>query len=249
MADFYSSMTSLYANEPQSSWGRTIRTAPGSKVLISAPHGGGIEFTTSDIADKVAGSSYNFHTFRGLLPSGNFARLHVTSTNYDCPYMEAVNQAGDYTLTVHGASGTEAITYVGGWDIAGMNLVKTKLLAAGFRLEPPPAGLSGTGSLNITNRNSRGKGIQLELTTALRSSMKTDGSLNATFWAYVNAVRAALNEHTVEPADPVDPSDPTDPTDPVGGDDESYYYNTPTYILGGWVKRQQWKWWLYPRKR
>lgn len=247
MADFYSSMTALYANEPQSSWNRSIRTVSASKVLVSAPHGGGIEFTTTDIADKVAGSLYNFHTFRGLLPSGNFARLHVTSTKYDCPYLESVNQAGDYTMTIHGASGTEAITYVGGWDTAGMELVKAKLSAAGFRLEPPPLGLSGTGSLNITNRNSRGKGIQIETTTALRSSMKTNGVLNHVFWDYVNALRAALSEHTAETAPPADPDDPSYPDDPTGGDDENYTSTVLVYSRSGSAKK--YKWWIYPRNR
>lgn len=236
MADYYDSMTQLYANEPSTSWSRTIRPVTGSLVLVSAPHGGGIEFTTTDMADKIAGSNFNFHTFRGLLPSGNFARLHVTSTRYDCPYMEAINQAGDYTLTVHGASGTIPVTYVGGWDIEGMNLVKQKLLAAGFTLQNPPAGLSGTGTLNITNRNSRGKGIQLELTTALRSSMKTNGVLNQIFWDYVNAVREALSIHTGETGGVVDPTDPSYPTDPPGGDDENYLYRK---------NKKKWKWWLY----
>ena len=246
MADFYPSMTSLYQNEPQSSWSRTIRTVPGCKVLISAPHGGGIESRTTDIADKVAGSIYNFHTFRGLFPSGN-RKLHVTSTHYDCPYLAAINGPGDYTLTVHGAAGTEAITYVGGWDTVGMSLVKTKLRDAGFRLEPPPVGLSGTGSLNITNRNARGKGIQLELTTALRASMKTDGVLNNIFWDYVNAIREALSIHTGVTANPADPSDPSNPGDPEGGEDEYYTPEIP-YVFGNGNKKK-YPWWLYTRKR
>lgn len=44
----------------------------------SAPHGGGIEPGTSEIADAIGGERGSFYTFGGLKSSGT-ADLHITS--------------------------------------------------------------------------------------------------------------------------------------------------------------------------
>jgi len=45
---------------------------------ILAPHGGGTEPGTSQIAKQIAGKDLSYATFEGLKPTGN-SRLHITS--------------------------------------------------------------------------------------------------------------------------------------------------------------------------
>ena len=54
MADKYHSMKELYTFEPMENYRLTSRRRPDSGVLILSPHGGGIEFLTSEIAREVA---------------------------------------------------------------------------------------------------------------------------------------------------------------------------------------------------
>ena len=42
-----------------------------SGVLVVAPHGGGIEPGTSDIADGIAGRKHSFYCFKGIKKFGN----------------------------------------------------------------------------------------------------------------------------------------------------------------------------------
>jgi poly-gamma-glutamate hydrolase-like protein len=53
-------------------------------AALVAPHGGGIEPGTSELADAIAASDLSFYTFEGLKPSGN-TDLHITSTRFDEP--------------------------------------------------------------------------------------------------------------------------------------------------------------------
>ena len=113
MADFYPSMTALYADSlnvegttygkrwKRHEWSQTVEAQstdnPETQKVITAIHGGGIEGGTSEVALAVAGyhpatfltatdalGLHDFWMFEGLLSSGN-TRLHVTSTNYDEP--------------------------------------------------------------------------------------------------------------------------------------------------------------------
>ena len=60
----------------------TARTVAGSKVAIVAPHGGGIEPLTAELADSIAGDDHNFYALRGLKNKGNKV-LHITSHRFD----------------------------------------------------------------------------------------------------------------------------------------------------------------------
>src|SRR5262249_61887052 len=76
---------------------RRARTA----FAIVAPHGGGIEAGTSELADAVAGATHSFYTFEGLKPSGN-RDLHITSTRFDEPMCLSLIGASDVVVTLHG---------------------------------------------------------------------------------------------------------------------------------------------------
>lgn len=199
MTDRYGSMEELYTEEPRAHYKLTTRPQPDSRVLVVSPHGGSIEWLTSEIADTVAGETFKFHDFAGRLPEDNFARLHVTSGNYDCLAVEALNQDSLYTLTVHGCIGHPGgkVTYLGGKDDAGRELVRKHLERAGFTVQDAPPHLSGMADDNIVNCNQRGKGIQLELSSALRRSFIEEGRPSGgigSFRRYCQALRSALSE-------------------------------------------------------
>ncbi len=48
-------------------------------TVILAPHGGGIELGTSEVAKQIAGEDLSCATFEGRKPTGN-SHLHITST-------------------------------------------------------------------------------------------------------------------------------------------------------------------------
>lgn len=199
MADLYSSMDELFTAEPRAHYKLTTRPHPRSNVLVVSPHGGSIEKLTSEIADTVAGENFKYHDFAGRLPDGNFARLHVTSRNYDCLVVDRLNRKSLYTLTIHGCKGKPGIkaTYLGGKDHKGRELVRKHLEQAGFTVKDAPPHISGMGDDNIVNRNQRRMGIQLELSGALRRQFLHEGGASASggsFHRYCQALRSALSE-------------------------------------------------------
>lgn len=202
MADLYPSMTALYATEPKANWSRTIRNI-NSTVLVAAPHGGGIEVRTTDVANGIASDVYKYFSFNGLLKSQGYQELHVTSTNYDCPYFKALNDKVDYTYTIHGCSGTTPIAYVGGLDTeAGVNLMN-HLRKAGFKTGLPPAKYAGTSTRNICNKNRRRKGVQVELTRSLRDSLVSNGKYTSTYYALISAFKAHIIDFTGQGANTI----------------------------------------------
>lgn len=197
MADRYRSMQELYDNEPRRHYRLTTRRRPHSRVLILSPHGGSIEWMTSDVARQVAGDQFNLHDFAGRMKSLNFETLHVTSKHYDCLAVQELNQTVDYSLAIHGCRGWQKITYLGGQDDVGRRIVRKHLEADGFITEEAPPHLSGLGRDNIVNQNLRGMGIQLELDTSLRQSFEGppgSGGYHPSFYTYCHALQAAMAE-------------------------------------------------------
>jgi len=172
-------------------------TRRASRIAIIAPHGGGIEPGTSELARAIAGWSYSCYTFEGLKKSGN-ELLHITSTLFDEPKCISLVQSSYSVLALHGYQGQQPITYVGGADGKLQAQLKQSLDAAGFEVRPAPAGVSGSQPHNVCNRGMSGAGAQLELTEALRLSMfrglKRQERKYSTrlFHDFVDAVRKAL---------------------------------------------------------
>lgn len=200
MTDNYNSMEELFTREPRAHYKLTTRSKPNSRVFVVSPHGGSIEYLTSEIADTVAGDLFKYHDFAGRLPESNFAKLHVTSRNYDCLLVERLNAESLYTLAIHGCTGKpgEKVTYLGGKDQVGRELVRRHLEAAGFKTAEAPPHLSGLGDDNIVNLNQRGMGIQLEISYAQRRELAelrlaTSDRFNL-FNRYCSALREALGE-------------------------------------------------------
>jgi phage replication-related protein YjqB (UPF0714/DUF867 family) len=161
-----------------------VRRKPESAIAILAPHGGGIEAGTSEIARAVAGSEFNLYLFEGILESGNFAALHLTSHRFDEPRCLALLSACDHVVAIHGCSGHVPQALLGGLDRGLKELMHEAIAAAGIEARPFGHRFRAVDPRNICNRGRRGAGVQVELTSALRLQPSND--------AIVAAMRSVL---------------------------------------------------------
>ncbi|MFK0015759.1 poly-gamma-glutamate hydrolase family protein [Streptomyces sp. NPDC091027] len=207
MADTYASYAQLAAAKTLGvDYLISSRAVVGARGAHIAVHGGAIEPATSQLADycaEVSGSSY--YAFQGMMSGGNSA-LHITSTRFDEPTVFQVLRAAEWTVSWHGTSGAEQITYIGGVDTELGTAIRERLTSVGFLVAPTtPIEIDGDDPLNIANRNQRGRGVQLELSRGLRESFYANGDLtlastanpdNRTnaFFAYATAVLTAVAE-------------------------------------------------------
>jgi phage replication-related protein YjqB (UPF0714/DUF867 family) len=174
------------------------RAAP--PFAIMAPHGGGIEAGTSEIADAVAGTRFSFHTLEGLKKDGNSV-LHITSTRFDEPMCLIMLGHSAIVITIHGEESEAAgeRVFVGGLDVGLGAAIEAALTQAGFNArEHPEPGLQGREPANLCNRGTSQAGVQLELSKAVRRSMfqslLPEGRQHPTakFHLFVEALAGAL---------------------------------------------------------
>ncbi|QDY76203.1 poly-gamma-glutamate hydrolase family protein [Streptomyces qinzhouensis] len=201
---------------------------PGTAVL--ALHGGGIETGTSEVALGIAGyhpkdlaptgaagdPRHDYWLFEGLRGSGQNAELHVTSTGCDDLHALGLAEGSLGVVSVHGFANSQVPGFdlvMGGLDQEFKALIRAQLELLATTGPNPwdisiidgsqvPA-LGGTDPANPCNRTLRKKGVQLELSGALRNSLFDDPSsrtgrantTNAKFWAFTGAVRAAIAAH------------------------------------------------------
>jgi len=170
MADRYVSVTELARIELRDvDFCIRQRTRP-SAITILAPHGGGIEPGTSEIAEAIAGAKYSFYAFEGIKTKGNHV-LHVTSVRFDEPECVALVAASERAVAIHGEGSTDSFVHLGGRDDEALDRLRIALERGRFRVERDSRpGLSGLDPANICNRTLRGAGVQMELSLGLRSS-------------------------------------------------------------------------------
>ncbi|ORT58177.1 poly-gamma-glutamate hydrolase family protein [Streptomyces sp. CB03238] len=179
MADTYRSYAELAAAKTRGVdyliSSRAVADARGSHIAI---HGGGIEPPTTQLADYCAATSgSSYYSFQGVMSSGNSA-LHITATRFDEPTVFQIQRGVEWTVSWHGASGSDQLTYIGGLDTELGEEIRNRLTAAGFLVAPSvPTEIDGDDPLNITNRNRTGRGVQLELSRGLRESFYAGGDL------------------------------------------------------------------------
>jgi phage replication-related protein YjqB (UPF0714/DUF867 family) len=201
MADKYSNFAELSLSEvPGIDFGILVRQARTAFAVV-APHGGGIEPGTSEIADAIAAGEFSFYAFEGLKSSGN-ADLHITSTRFDEPMCLTVVSRSTVVLTIHGEH-SEADgegVFLGGLDKAGPPAAPGPR-SEGLRGGPAPdPRLQGRERKNLCNRGACGKGVQLELSRAVRtemfSSLSREGRKQTTprFCDFVGALRGVLDD-------------------------------------------------------
>jgi len=167
---FYKNFAELSQSEREGlSYRRTTAKQPSGFVVI-APHGGGIEPGTSEIARAISGSVFSYYTFEGLKQAGN-EFLHITSALFDEPQCLQLVHDSEIVIAIHGCSGSEQVVYAGGLHGGLKTRLIDALLETGFdaRLAGDP--YAGNQSQNICNRGRSGLGAQLEISQALRRAM------------------------------------------------------------------------------
>lgn len=196
--DKYRTYEQLRQNETEDRDYTILYRDLSSEIVIMAPHGGGIEPGTIDVADALAGCEYTFYGFKALKKEGN-SDLHINSNAFDEPTaLNAVHQA-DIVVSIHGAKDRTGIVYVGGTNDELKQLIMQALQAAGFNavISGKP-GLRGVNPENICNRCKTGRGVQLELSRGLREILfdnLTHRSLRKKtiiFYQFVNTLKEAL---------------------------------------------------------
>lgn len=183
-ADRYCCFTELERNEKR---GRdfvitTVRRAT-SNCLVLAPHGGGIERGTSDIARAIAGENFNLYLFEGVKPAGNEG-LHITSSRFDEPSCLDILSSCDLVVAVHGCKGETERVLLGGLHRTLMSEISDSLQNRGIHVESSGHPFPATDPMNICNRGRSREGVQLELSSALRRSQNRH--------RVVDAMRAVL---------------------------------------------------------
>lgn len=166
-----------------------------SELVVLAPHGGGIEPGTSELARAIAGSNYSLYLFEGLKSANNFD-LHISSHRFDAPGCRALSQAAQVVLTIHGEGSAHPVVFVGGRDQSFLARMQDRLRSAGFtvRRHANPE-LQGEHPDNICNIGRSRAGVQLEISLGLRTllfaSLTRAGRQQPTplFHDFVSAVR------------------------------------------------------------
>lgn len=183
--DRYTSFADLARCEAKGiDYGITVVHRPASEIAVIAPHGGGIEKRTSEIARAIAGDEFNLYLFEGIKASGNFAALHITSRRFDEPSCLSLLRECSSVVAIHGCMRPDERVLIGGLDTELKNRVADALRQAGLRVDTDGHGFRAENPGNICNRGRSNKGVQLELSRPLR------GSANEP--RFVQAVRTVL---------------------------------------------------------
>lgn len=169
-----------------------------SGIVVMAPHGGGIEPGTSEIANAVAGAEHSLYCFEGLKKRGNSV-LHITSRQFDEPIGIGLAGISQTIVTIHGCREMEEIVYIGGRDKPLKENLTKAITDAGFAVDESSC-FPGISESNICNRSRTGKGVQLEISMGLRRTMFCDISrikrkkTTKVFADFISAVKSALSD-------------------------------------------------------
>jgi len=169
MRDKYPNFAALAFAESADAFSISLRNT-GSSIVVAAPHGGGIEPGTSEIALSIAGNDLSYYLFEGKKVRGN-DDLHVTSSNFDEPQCLVLLKESNMVLTVHGEDSETEVVFLGGLCSAVLASIRAELELHGFTVrELSGSNLQGHHPQNICNIGRIGAGIQLELSSGLRRS-------------------------------------------------------------------------------
>jgi len=170
-----------------------------SGIAVIAPHGGGIEPGTMELADEIADCLHTFYCFEGIKQTRN-SDLHITSENFDEPQGISIVKKHKTVLALHGCKEDEEVVCLGGKDNDFKEKIKKALTQAGFTVEKSPRpSIQGKSRRNICNRSQSGGGVQLEISKGLRKKMFSDLTRQGrrhrteTFDRFVSTLRKALS--------------------------------------------------------
>jgi phage replication-related protein YjqB (UPF0714/DUF867 family) len=195
----YSSFAELLTHEEEGcDFVRIVRERK-SPIAIVAPHGGGIEPGTSEIAIAIAADEYSLYCFDSLKTNGNEI-LHITSHDFDDPLCIAIARASQVVVSVHGCADEQTRVFVGGRNDELCHQLLSSLSAAGFEAAAGSGKYAGKHIDNICNLGQCGAGIQLEISLGARRSMfaglsrKERQQTRLPFDQFVEAVRKVLRK-------------------------------------------------------
>jgi phage replication-related protein YjqB (UPF0714/DUF867 family) len=147
-----------------------ISPRSGSDVAIVAPHGGGIERGTSEIAEKIAGNDFNLYLFEGLKQRDNYETLHLSSHLFDEPECLSLISTMSVVVTIHGCNGKNETVYLGGLNESLKDELVTAFKSGGISAVSEGHKYPGKHPNNICNRGLTNAGVQVELTDTLRGT-------------------------------------------------------------------------------
>lgn len=210
--DTYASYHDLKRHEKEGADFVVLFRTGASGLAIIAPHGGGIEPGTVDIADAIAGGDHAFYAFKGVKKKGN-ATLHLTSNRFDEPIGSRIAEGADLVVAIHGCREKTAFIDIGGRNHGLKEFLRRVLTAAGFdaAISSTP-GLRGRDPENICNRCRTGEGIQLEISRGLREKLfdnldkRSFRNRTRLFYVFVETLRSALVSWTASPGTSIPPS-------------------------------------------
>ena len=196
--DKYANFEDLKKHEREGEDYVVIFREDNSRIAVIAPHGGGIEPGTVEIADWVAGSEYTFYAFKGIKKKGN-AVLHITSNRFDEPEGVRIAKNADVVFSIHGYHGNDEVVYIGGRNRDLKSRILHMLNKAGFKAEiSTKPGLRGQHPENICNKCRTCEGVQLEISRGLRDRMfdnlgrRSWRKKTVLFFKFVDTLREAL---------------------------------------------------------
>lgn len=198
--DKYINFKELSEKEREGSDYQRLIEDRNSDVAIIAPHGGGIEQGTSEIAKAIAGEEFSLYCFKGCKSTGN-RDLHITGTNFDEASCVELVSRSLVVMAIHGCDDRSRNVYVGGLD----EVLKAEMFKAflnnAYEAKDDTTAHAGRDTRNICNRSSSGKGLQLEISKELRLTMfETLGRVGREkttpeFDKFVAVVRGVLMEN------------------------------------------------------
>lgn len=145
-----------------------------SKIVIIAPHGGGIEPGTSELSEHIAGDKLSYFNFKGVKNKSN-KDLHIKSERYDELQARSLVKSSDVAVSIHGEEGNDEKVYIGGLNANLISELTTVLLESGFSVSKTlPARLAGKDPNNICNDCKSKEGVQIEISHGLRKKMFKD---------------------------------------------------------------------------
>lgn len=168
--DRYASFAELAAATKEGEDWRVVERDGTTDLLVLAPHGGGIEAGTSELAVAVAGDDHALYVFEALRAKEP-DELHLTSTRFDEPRCLARLRVAGRVLTLHGCAGAAPKALIGGRDEALGARVTAALRAIDVVTEAASGDLAGDARTNVANRGKSGAGVQVELSRGLRAQL------------------------------------------------------------------------------
>ena len=152
---------------------------------IFAVHGGVIDLGTDTLAREIAGNEHSLYIFNAAASA-----LRVPSTKFDEPDALKLASEVDTVISLHGERNRETeYIMLGGLDEEMKHNAKHYLTRNGYRVLDPREELAGKEQENICNRGRTGRGVQIEISRALRKRMYEDTRAREKF---VHVIRSVL---------------------------------------------------------